>query len=148
MTENNQILVKTISDINQLDGAVSACSSLSDNSQCGDDTSQSDSICSSATENNHSGDETSESDVSDVSWDEEAYSALIRAVLVLVPPSLARIYIAPLSKFKQKSVDHIIDVIFQVKARYGNEESFFFFSGILTNIQKQIFCQPMGHLNK
>ena len=63
--------------------------SVQDNSQCGDDTSQSDSICSSATENNHSGDETSESDVSDVSWDEEAYSALIRAVLVLVPPSLA-----------------------------------------------------------
>ena len=89
MTENNQILVKTIPDINQLDGAVSVCSSLSDNSQCGDHTSQSDSICSSATDNNYSGDETSESDVSDVSWDEEAYSALIRAVLVLVPPSLA-----------------------------------------------------------
>ena len=72
-------------DINQLDGAVSVCSSLSDNSQCGDDTSQSDSICSSATDNNQSGDETSESDVSDVSWDEEAYSALIQAVLVPAP---------------------------------------------------------------
>ena len=72
-------------DINQLDGAVSVCSSLSDNSQCGDDTSQSDSICSSATDNNQCGDETSESDVSDVSWDEEAYSALIQAVLVPAP---------------------------------------------------------------
>ena len=35
------------------------------------------------------------------------------------------IYIAPLSKFKQESVDHIIDVIFQVKATYGNEVNFF-----------------------
>ena len=47
-------------------------------------------IRSSATDNNQSGDETSESDVSDVSWDEEAYSAPIRAVLVPIPPSLAR----------------------------------------------------------
>ena len=39
-------------------------------------------LCSSATDNNQSGDETSESDVS---WDEEAYSALIRAVLVPAP---------------------------------------------------------------
>ena len=30
-------------------------------------------------------------------------------------------YIAPLSKFKQESVDHIIDVIFQVKATYENK---------------------------
>ena len=35
------------------------------------------------------------------------------------------IYIAPLSKFKQESVEHIIDVIFQVKATYGNEVIFF-----------------------
>ena len=35
------------------------------------------------------------------------------------------IYLSPLSKFKQESVDHIIDVIFQVRARYGNEVSFF-----------------------
>ena len=65
LTDNNQIYVKTISDINQHDGAVSVCSSLSDNNQ--------------------SGDEFSESDVSDVSWDDEAYSAPIRAVLVPAP---------------------------------------------------------------
>ena len=38
---------------------------MSDNSQCGDDN--------------------SESDVSDVSWDDEAYSAPVRAVLVPAP---------------------------------------------------------------
>ena len=58
---------------------------MSDNRQYGYDTSQSDSICSSVTDNNQSGDETSESDVSDVSWDEEAYSALIQAVLLPAP---------------------------------------------------------------
>ena len=65
MTDNNHIYVETISDINQHDGAVSLCSSLSDNNQ--------------------SSDEFSESDVSDVSWDDEAYSAPIRAVLVPAP---------------------------------------------------------------
>ena len=65
LTENNQIFVETVSDINQIDGAVSVCSSLSDNSQCGEDN--------------------SESDVSDVSWDNEADSAPIRAVLVPAP---------------------------------------------------------------
>jgi hypothetical protein len=44
---------------------------------------------------------------------------------------VGNIYIAPLSKFKQESVDHIIDVIFQVTATYGNEFIFFLllFSG-------------------
>ena len=65
LTDNNQIFVETVSDINQIDGAVSVCSSLSDNSQCGEDN--------------------SESDVSDVSWDNEADSAPIRAVLVPAP---------------------------------------------------------------
>ena len=48
-----------------MDIAVSVCSSLSDNSQFGDETSQ--------------------SYVSDVSWDDEADSAPIRAVLVPAP---------------------------------------------------------------
>ena len=65
MTKNNQIFVENISDINQLDGAVSVCSSLSVNSQLGD--------------------ENSESDVSEFDWDDEAYSAPVRAVLVPAP---------------------------------------------------------------
>ena len=34
------------------------------------------------------------------------------------------IYIAPRAKHKQESVDHIIDVIFQMKTRLGNEVNF------------------------
>ena len=34
------------------------------------------------------------------------------------------IYIAPRSKHKQETVDHIIDVIFQMKARYGNQVNY------------------------
>ena len=34
------------------------------------------------------------------------------------------VYIAPKSRFKQQSVDHIVDVMFQMKARYGNQVNF------------------------
>ena len=253
LSDNSQIGEETISDIDQLDGAFSVCSSLPDNNQSGDDQSESD--------NQSQSDDQSESDVSIVSWDDEAFSAPIRAVLVPAPappgappgappdltvdttgqarapsclplaivtnarslkmkqdnlrtmlrqisPDFANIcetfeasrfvlekslnmehykvisyrrpsprvgggtaiiyteqnftveeanicvekgveacwaiftprnteysnikrkcvgsiYIAPLSKYKQESVDHIIDVMFQIKTRYGNEVNFF-----------------------
>ena len=34
------------------------------------------------------------------------------------------IYIAPKSQYKQESVDHIIEVMFQIKARFGNQINF------------------------
>ena len=34
------------------------------------------------------------------------------------------IYIAPKSQYKQESVDHIIDVMFQIKTKYGNQVNF------------------------
>ena len=34
------------------------------------------------------------------------------------------IYIAPKSQYKQESVDHIIDAMFQVKSRFGNQVNF------------------------
>ena len=72
-------------EIIQIDRGDLNCSNASDNNQSGDCNSQTNPICSSATDNNQSGVEDSESDMSDIGWDEEAYSALIQAVLVPAP---------------------------------------------------------------
>ena len=37
---------------------------------------------------------------------------------------VANIYISPGSKYKRESIDHIIDVMFQIKAQFGNEVNF------------------------
>ena len=37
---------------------------------------------------------------------------------------IGSIYIAPRSKYKQETIDHVIDVMFQMKAKYGNQVNF------------------------
>ena len=53
--------------------------------------------------------------------DEEAYSAPVRAVLV---PCVGSIYIAPRSHYKQETIDHIIDVMFYMNSKFGNQVNF------------------------
>ena len=74
--------ISSISDINQLDGAdsISSKQSVSDNSLNGDDSNQG------YDDSSQNGDDSSESDMTDYDWDEEAFSAPIRAVLVPAPP--------------------------------------------------------------
>ena len=48
------------------------------------------------------------------------------------------IYIAPKSKYKQESVDHIVDVMFQTKARFGNDVHFI--------ISGDFNKYPVGHI--